>query len=207
MASKTYWRASVYHRGKRVSRAHSVLLAEYERHHGAVYANQGRRTLAEQAAFYATYLRYGHPLAAKPYPGAPHIKWNQANHALDINAPQPAHSVADFYRSKGIPVAFNVAGEAWHMDTLDEGKLIAAAEKIHGRDPVLRKGSRGSSVVTLKKLLYKKGIRNFSGKSSSNRYVPLFSGYTKSAVQRFQKAHKLKADGVVGPATWKALRK
>jgi hypothetical protein len=137
------------HRGKRVSPAHKTMLAAYEHQYGrAVHINQGARTLREQAAFYAHYLRYGRPLAARPWGGAPHIKWGKQHHALDINAPEPAHSVAAFYRAHGVPVAFNVRGEAWHMDTLDEKKLIAAANRIAGhRHESIRFGSHGSLVL------------------------------------------------------------
>ena len=207
MARSTHQlRASTRHRGKRCSMAHAIMLGAYERATGTVlHINQGRRTLAEQAAFYAAYLRGG-VLAARPFPGAPHIKAGRAHHALDIND-GIVDRVAAFYRSKGVPVAFNVRGEPWHMDTTDEAALLRAARKIGGvGDPVLKLGRKGPSVVRLKKLLHAKGLRNFSGEGSSNRYNPFFGAYTKQAVVRFQRAHGLKADGVVGPSTWKALR-
>ena len=185
MASTRQLRASVRHRGKRVSGAHAVMLRAYERATGVVlHINQGRRTLAEQAAFYAAYLRGG-TLAARPVPGAPHIKQGHAHHALDIND-GIVDRVAAFYRKRGVPVAFNVRGEPWHMDTTDEGALLRAARRLDESDPVLREGHRGPSVVRLKKLLYAKG--------------------THDAVERFQDANDLKADGIVGAATWKALR-
>jgi hypothetical protein len=198
--------ANAYHHGKRVSLSHAIILAAYEKKRGRpVYINQGRRTLPEQAAFYAHYLRYGSPLAARPWGGAPHIKWGAEHHALDINA-DVARDVADFYKSLGIPVAFNVQREPWHMDTLDEGKLKAAAARHDQVDPTLRQGQTGPSVVRLKKLLYTKGVRNFSGLKSSNRYDPYFSQYTKAAVKRFQANNDLTADGVVGASTWRKLR-
>lgn len=202
-------RSSTYFRGKRVSKAHAVMLRAYERRFdAAVQLNQGRRTIAEQWRFYNHYRRYGSPVAAYPSPGAPHIKHKRAHHALDINAgsrPGQAQHVAAFYRSHNVPVAFNVRSEAWHMDALSEGKLLAAARKLQG-PPVLRQGRKGKNVVTLKKLLYGKGLRNFSGKRSSNRYNPYFGKHTKAAVIRFQKRVGLTADGVVGPATWRKLR-
>lgn len=179
------------------------MLAEYERKTGvALFINQGQRTLAEQAAFYAAYLRGG-TLAARPTPSAPHIKFKRQHHALDINA-NVARKVAAFYRSHGVPVAFNVAGEPWHMDTLDEAALKRAAKAVTVPSP-LRRGHRGASVLKLKRLLYSRGVRNFSSTTSSSRFNPSFSIYTEQAVKRFQKSRNLTPDGRVGPATWRAL--
>lgn len=196
------------HHGKRVSPAHRVMLRAWEEEHNrTLYINQGARTLAEQAHFYWLYKFRGGNVAARPWPPAPHIKYGKQHHANDINA-DVAQSVAAFYRKHGVPVAFNVSGEPWHMDTLDEAKLIAAAARL-GKSilPVLQRGQTGRSVVKLKKLLYDKGIRFFSGKNSSNRYIPYFGSSTKDAVQRFQKKHGLKADGEVGNSTWEELLK
>lgn len=128
-------RASVYHRGTRVSYSHGVLLRAYE--HATkttLHVNEGRRTLAEQTAFWNAYqrsLRGGPPapLAAFPSRNAPHIKSGHEHHALDIND-GIVDRVFDFYRSKGVKVAMNVPGEAWHMDTTDEKSLIRAAAKL-----------------------------------------------------------------------------
>jgi hypothetical protein len=178
------------------------MLTAYERQHGPVYINQGARTLAEQAAFYAHYLRYGHPLAARPWGGAPHIKWGHQHHAMDINAPEPAHSVADFYRSHGVSVAFNVPGEAWHMDTLNEAQLLAAAKKLGGHEHrSIRFGSRGPLVLHAKRLLHNWGVTGINTKNS------LFGVGTRAGVKRFQRKHHLKSDGVIGPRTWAILEK
>lgn len=202
--------AYVFHRGTRVSKSHAAMLSAYEDRYGvALHVNEGARTWAEQAKFYAHFKRFGRPLAAKPSLSAPHIKWRKDNHALDINAgtkPGQAQHVAAFYRQHGVPVAFNVPGERWHMDVLDEADLKRAASKFSQVDPTLREGHKGPSVVRLKKLLYANGIRNFSGAKNSNRYVPYFGKYTKAAVRRFQIANNLTPDGVVGSSTWRKLR-
>lgn len=200
------------HHGVRVSQPHAVLLAAYEDRHGTVYINSGQRTMADQwrmvrqkGIYNARTNPHG---AAVPSPWAPHIKSGHVHHALDGNAPHPIRDIASFYRSQGVPVAFNVSTESWHMDTLDEGALKRAAAKLGGHtgDPVLKQGQTGPSVVRLKKLLYDAGVRNFTSKRSSSRFVPYFSKYTASAVRRFQKAHGLKADGIVGSTTWAKLR-
>lgn len=194
--------ASRYYNGKRVGEDHYALLNEYEKRHARVQLNQGRRTLPEQAAFYATYLRNGHPLAARPWGGAPHIKWGAEHHALDINDGEAlghADSVAHFYRSRGVPVAFNVGGESWHMDTLSERSLHLAAAKIRRIEPVLRPGAKGPEVKRLKKVMWAHGLRKFK------RGTRLYGPPAVRAIKRLQRAHNLKADGVVGPKTWKVL--
>jgi hypothetical protein len=189
------------HHGKRVSLDHATMLAAYEHQHGAVYINQGARTLAEQAAFYAHYLRYGSPLAARPWGGAPHIKWGANNHAMDINAPEPAHSVAAFYKAHHVTVAFNVPGEAWHMDTVNSHELALAADRLRNdATPTLKPGARGKAVRRLKKLMWAKGIRRFT------RSTGIYGPTAVRAIKRFQRKHHLKADGIVGAKTWKALR-
>jgi hypothetical protein len=189
-----------YFHGKRVSRSHYRLLLEAE-HRGIVhFINQGRRTIAEQTAFWLHYLRFGSPLAARPWGGAPHIKWGAENHALDINAPQPAHSVASFYRSQGVPVSFDVPSEAWHMDPTDNAALKRAAKRFAWRDqPLIKPGAKGPKVLRLKRIMWAHNLRDF------NRLAPVHGKGSVAAIKRLQKRHHLKQDGVVGPATWRIL--
>jgi murein L,D-transpeptidase YcbB/YkuD len=106
-------------------------------------------------------------------------------------------------RAQGGHPSFPVPGEAWHVE-LPAKDLKRLASK-HGDLPVLRRGSKGPSVVKLKKRLWDAGIREFSGEHSSNRYDPFYGIWTERAVKRFQDSHGMKPDGVVGPSTWKAL--
>lgn len=181
------------------------MLSAYADKYGPVALNQGARTLTEQAKFYATYLREGHPLAARPWSGAPHIKWRKQHHALDIDAGTnagQAQSVAAFYRRHGVPVAFNVNGEPWHMDTLSLSKLLAAAKKVSGHEhTLLRFGSRGSLVLHAKRLLHNWGLKGINTRN------PLFGLGTRAAVKRLQAKHGLDVTGVIGPKTWKLLER
>jgi hypothetical protein len=63
--------------------------------------------------------------------------------------------------------------------------------------PVLRRGSRGAEVRRLQTLL------NAPGQSLG--VDGGFGHATEAAVRAFQRAHNLNPDGVVGPATWRAL--
>ena len=60
---------------------------------------------------------------------------------------------------------------------------------------VLKKGKTGEAVGYLQQQL----VDNFSAKITVDRD---FGTKTKTAVQKFQKDHELKADGIVGKNTW-----
>lgn len=99
--------------------------------------------------------------------------------------------------------------EWWHI-TFRSGSYPMIAKYAGSSSPTLRRGQTGPSIVKLKKLLHKRGVGNFSGsadRANSNRFDPFFGINTKRAVQRYQKKHGLKADGVVGPTTWTRLHK
>ncbi|MBY0098125.1 peptidoglycan-binding protein [Mesobacillus maritimus] len=59
---------------------------------------------------------------------------------------------------------------------------------------------KGADVKKLQQILTNKG---YSTKGTDG----IFGSNTEAAVKKFQKANKLKADGIVGPATKKALLK
>jgi peptidoglycan hydrolase-like protein with peptidoglycan-binding domain len=63
---------------------------------------------------------------------------------------------------------------------------------------VLKKGMKGAEVKELQQLITNKGY-------STKGIDGVFGPATEAAVKKFQKAKKLKADGVVGMATKKAL--
>ncbi len=64
--------------------------------------------------------------------------------------------------------------------------------------PVLKFGSRGAAVTAAKMAI---NAWNAKGWNTTAVYGPLFGPRVKD----FQRAHHLTADGVIGPATWKAL--
>jgi len=76
----------------------------------------------------------------------------------------------------------------------------AAAAVPANAEAVLKQGSSGDYVWDLQYRLKTIGLfdRELTG---------YFGAHTRQAVVKFQQKYGLKADGVVGPATWKALRK
>ena len=70
-------------------------------------------------------------------------------------------------------------------------------------DTVLRLGSGGSDVLTLQYLL--SVIARFYPTVPSVRQDGVFGSSTRQAVIAFQRMRGLVADGIVGPATWRAL--
>ena len=69
---------------------------------------------------------------------------------------------------------------------------LCAAPVAHARD--LKRGARGPRVAFVQKVL---GLH----------VDRIFGKQTKRAVKRFQRRHGLAADGIVGPATWSALKR
>jgi hypothetical protein len=65
--------------------------------------------------------------------------------------------------------------------------------------PLIKKGSKGSAVLQLQKILNSKGYKL----SEDSDFGPK----TDAAVRAFQKANHLETDGEVGPLTWAALLK
>jgi hypothetical protein len=197
--------------GKRVSPSHKIVLDELERRGILSRINQGRRTIPEQTVFWLARKRYEAglgpwaPVAARPWGGAPHIKWGREHHALDIDD-GIVDRVALAYSELGIAVAFNVSGEPWHMDVLDEAALIRAArglDKAGHITATLKFGMRHNDVKYAQSLLRKidkKGEPRWKRKPGKTYGVTM-----RNAVKQFQKDNGLNADGVIGRNTWRML--
>lgn len=123
-------RASTTFRGKRVSRAHDVVLSAAAKAGIPVLLNSGRRLMPEQLALWL-HPPAGTPVVARPWKGAPHIMAGSAAHATDIDTAQRSNvRTAAFYHAHGVPVTFNVTGEPWHSIPLSEKALLAAARRL-----------------------------------------------------------------------------
>ena len=193
----------------RLSEAHYIVCTEAIRR-GIIEPedlNEGRRTMAEQWAFW----RNQPPLAAFPSPTAPHIKKGFPNHDIDCNSFNgAAQRLADFYRSQGVSCSFCVRGEAWHICMHSASELRAAAKKIRKEreKTVLKVGVSGKAVKFLKyqlqfirdtvthKSYYKHGKQR-----PKTGWGTKFAEDLEKAVKDFQRDHGLKPDGVVGSKT------
>jgi hypothetical protein len=82
----------------------------------------------------------------------------------------------------------------------DQVKQEPATVYYSVRMPRLSKGSKGEPVKTLQILLI--GYKYSCGAYGADGD---FGSATDAAIRRYQKAHGLSVDGVVGPATWKKL--
>jgi hypothetical protein len=169
--------------------------------------NENKRTMAEQWHFW----RNQPPLAAFPSPRAPHIKSGKVNQAMDGNTHNGAiRRLADFYRSLDISVAFNVPGESWHMDVLSSRAVRRAAKKIRRqRDKaVLKQGEREKAVKFLKHQMHyikdpdTKRVYYRPGETKpKDGWDDFFNEELEISVKKFQRDHRLTADGVVGRKT------
>lgn len=94
--------------------------------------------------------------------------------------------------------------EPWHFKWSPENTNREAVARYSQVFPgeVIQRGDRGPGVVSLKKHLREHGAWPLK----YSRGNPIFGRTTQWWVKRFQKKKGLKADGVVGPSTWRALR-
>lgn len=108
---------SMYFDGKRVSNEWYAILTAARRAGVSFHVNQGQRTIADQWRFWNYYRAHGWPIAAYPSQSAPHIKYGQANHALDINQTDGGvYRLASWLRGHGAAVYWTVRGEPWHIE-------------------------------------------------------------------------------------------
>lgn len=90
----------------------------------------------------------------------------------------------------------NLSGAASNTNTTTKGECNVIL-------PVLRKGSKGGSVLSLQLLL----IHKFAISCGPCGADGDFGSGTEKAVRQFQTAKGLEVDGIVGAATWAALLK
>lgn len=173
--------------------------------------NDGRRSMADQWRLYRMYLAGTGNLAAFPNPNAPHIWLGRPNHALDIDqyAGDGEQSLQNWLIRHGVDAVNNVAGEGWHIYA-PLTQLLRLAHDIRRQtsNRVLKLGSKGRRVRVLRRRLGKvhdpDTRKPYIAKPGDDK---TFGKGTKEAVIKFQKDRGLVADGIVGPITWRKLKK
>lgn len=100
----------------------------------------------------------------------------------------------------GTPVIITTSGKSFDSLAVANGFKVTKSNVTVpvSSSAVLKKGSRGAEVKELQRQLTNLGY-------STNGIDGIFGPGTDSAVRKFQKAKKLKVDGIVGAATKKAL--
>ena len=193
--------------GSAVSTPWFVVLTAARRNGVRFRLNSGRRSMAQQLALYRAYRAGRGNLAAFPSPFAPHIRVGRDDHALDVNALDGGAARLDAWcTERGFPLDHTVRNEPWHVELRGGHERLRTFARLIDAvvpgDPTVRRGSHGRAVKTLQVLLRRAGYLR-----------PSWSAHTKytltvrRAVRAFQRKHRLTPDGVVGPATWRALRR
>lgn len=109
--------------------------------------------------------------------------------------PKTLAAVKRFQAAKGLETDGVVGPKTW---AALRSAGTTTTPPTTGSQPTLRSGDFGADVQKLQEALKKHG---FSAGSIDGSFGP----NTRAAVVRFQRAKGLEADGVVGPATWRAL--
>jgi D-alanyl-D-alanine dipeptidase len=173
------------------ARSFNAMSAESLRRYSTrILVRAAYRTLAMQWYFWRLYQSGRGNLAA--FPGTSNHGWGLAIDLFNQRMRQIVDAIGSKY---GWAKRWSDAqSEWWHI------KYSAAHDAHHyvSARPTLHHGMHGASVKLLKRWL--RGL-GFKSVDHSN----VFGHATVSAVKRLQKKHHLKADGVVGPATWKLL--
>jgi hypothetical protein len=114
----------------RVSEEWHAVLTAARREGVSFLVTDGHRTMAEQADRFATFQKFGTPLAARPSPTAPHIRVGRPDHAIDVNALDGgAKRLAQWLRRNGVAATFPVQGEPWHIEAPGD-QLVRLARKV-----------------------------------------------------------------------------
>jgi murein L,D-transpeptidase YcbB/YkuD len=151
------------------------------------------RTFLEQVALKAEWTRRGHPENAAT-PGTSNHGWGRA---VDTNQGATVDSVPRFGFDKSHSDA---PWESWHRTWGGLGSTAggeAFAFELH----VIRRGSHGLAVRHLQVLLRGAGYLPRRWRAHTKYTLAV-----RRAVRQFQRKHNMQVDGIVGPATWKAIR-
>lgn len=149
---------------------------------------RGYRSLDRQRLAWRT---YGPGQAAVP--GTSNHGWGIAVDLMNVSQRRAVDRVGASY---GWAKRWSDAQhEWWHL------RWRSGVWKAPSQYRTVKRGSRGSTVTRLQKLLRNKNVKD------APKVTGYFGASTRRAVLRFQRKHNLRADGVVGPTTWRLLRR
>ena len=98
-------------------------------------------------------------------------------------------------------VRTKLSGRGWKKAGRLPETMITYSGSEPSPAPMLRKGSMGAEVERMQALIISWNVNALPEYGADGE----FGSETRSWVKRFQKAHKLEQDGIVGPLTWGAL--
>jgi hypothetical protein len=163
------------------------------------------RTYAKQVQLWNLYRSGGGNLAARP---------GESNHgqgtAVDLTPQWSRWAVDQIGAKYGFSKRCSDAASEWWHVVYNPGCTRAtwrasAAKKTAPR--ALRQGMKGNDVKEAQMYLVRAGLLHKADKTHPPAIDGDFGKSTADAVKKFQRDNKLKADGVVGPATMAALRR
>jgi hypothetical protein len=151
-----------------------------------------------------TYRSYERQVIAKRIYGSNAATPGYSNHgwaiAVDLMTRQQRWVIDKIGAKYGYAKRWSDASwEWWHI------KWRSGVWRGQDPFPVLRYHRKHKRVAYLQYLLRKKGFKDAPPKGS--KWRGHFGSSTRTAVKKFQRSRGLKADGIVGPATWRALRR
>ena len=146
------------------------------------------RTFSQQEYLYRLYKAGKGNLAA--YPGTSNHGWGLA---VDVQTQQMAQLINKHGARFGWQKRWSDAQSEWWHFKYREGWYNAY--------PIIRRGT--DLVEPTKRLQHLLRAAGYK----SVKETGFYGIFTRSAVRRFQRKHKLRVDGIVGRSTWRALRK
>lgn len=174
----------------------------YGRHLGVVdsyrplgHPGDFNRGVWSQYAADEKYRFHGGNLAAKP---------GTSNHGLGlaVDVDRWTRWFIDHHgRAFGWAKAWSDAQSEWWHIKWRAGAYPAV--RAHATFTPLRHGATGDRVKWVQRSLRRHGFKSVAGPGQKG--YGFFGDATTSAVKRYQKAHNLKADGIVGKSTWAKL--